>query len=110
MFSGEKKEINDILPVKDGELTHAFNSLLSLVKMTVRVLFFVLEPKPLRTKKIGATKFWKLKTAEQVIIDLADSSKVKLKLPVGDLASYLVYTANHSPPAQNLVAAGASGS
>lgn len=42
LFSGEKKEINDILPVKDGELTHAFNlhSLLSLVKMTVRVLFF----------------------------------------------------------------------
>lgn len=58
-----KKEINDILPVKDGELTPALNlhSLLSLIEMTVRVAVVFLRHEPIRTKKMGATKFWKLK-------------------------------------------------
>ena len=74
LFSGKKVEISGMLPVKDGELTSAFDlpSLLSLIKMRgifgcwfvgVFVVVVVLRHKPTRTKKNGSQKILETKTS-----------------------------------------------
>lgn len=58
LFSGKKKEINDKLPVQDGELTHVFNlcPILSLIKMTVGFSFFSFFKKTYKDKEKGGNK------------------------------------------------------
>lgn len=77
LFSRKKKEINDKLPVQDGELTHVFNlcPILSLIKMTVGFSFFSFFKKTYKDKEKGGNKILETETRELAQLSLPEKAE-----------------------------------